>query len=454
MERDLMTADTAGSAAPPGRGPHGSHGKNLTLLTLSTAMDNAESSVTTVLFPLMREAMGLTSSALGTLVAVAKIVGMLAGIPWVLLARRFRRKTVLAVCSGFWGIWVILASLAGNFTQFVVLYGIAAAGFAGAGPIALEILGDLYEDNRRGRATGLLYGGVALIAGVSAPLFGRLSHLDNAWRYGYLASGVMCLVVGVLILAFLDDPRPAAPQPLAGAVAIEDKARTLRSGLRELAAIRTYRLILVQRLCSGQNVMMSFGVVFLVEERGFSTATASVVALPFALGYLCGTLAGGRINDRLHQLRPLSGRVVMLQISQLAFAGAALICLQAAWHSIGYFVAIFAVLGLLQGQVPVVNRPLIMAVVRPELRALAFAISVSTVEAFAYAGYALLTGFLSDAIGLQNALLIVTVLLTACNGLASAALYRPYARDSTALLKISREATPATDTGKDIPATP
>ncbi|MFD4948709.1 hypothetical protein ACFWNT_40950 [Streptomyces sp. NPDC058409] len=97
-------------------------------------MDNAESSVTTVLFPLMREAMGLTSSALGTLVAVAKIVKMFAGIPWVLLARRFRRKAVLAVCSGFWGIWIILTAMAGSFTQFVVLCGIAPPGSPGPDP--------------------------------------------------------------------------------------------------------------------------------------------------------------------------------------------------------------------------------------------------------------------------------------------------------------------------------
>ncbi|XGU21967.1 hypothetical protein ACETU7_30270 [Rhodococcus sp. 3Y1] len=45
-------------------------------------MDNAESSVTSVLFPLMREAMGLSSAALGTIVAVAKAVGVFTAIPW------------------------------------------------------------------------------------------------------------------------------------------------------------------------------------------------------------------------------------------------------------------------------------------------------------------------------------------------------------------------------------
>lgn len=422
-----MSTDFEGAAAPPGRGRRG---KNLTLLTASTSMDNAESSVTTVLFPLMREAMGLSSAALGTIVAVSKVVGMVSSIPWVLLARRYSRKSVLAACSGFWGIWVILAGLSDSFIQFVVLYGVAAAGFAGAGPIALGILGDIYEDNRRGRATGMLYGGVAIIAGVSAPLFGLLSGFEDGWRYGYVISGAICLIVGVLVLILLDDPDPAPAEPRPSLDAIESKARSVRSGLRELLAIRTFRYILVQRLFSGQNVIMSFGVVFLVESRGFSTATASIVALPFALGYLAGTILGGRVNDFMHRRHPLSGRIVMLQASQLAFAVVALVCTQWAWSSIGIYAALFGALGLLQGQVPVVNRPLIMAVVRPELRPLAFAVSVSTVEAFAYAGYALLTGFLGDAIGLQASLLIITVLLTAANGVFSAALYRPYARDS------------------------
>ncbi len=67
--------------AAPTQFPRSRRGKNLALLTGSTAMDNAESSVTSVLFPLMREAMGLSSAALGTIVAVAKAVGGLHGNP-------------------------------------------------------------------------------------------------------------------------------------------------------------------------------------------------------------------------------------------------------------------------------------------------------------------------------------------------------------------------------------
>lgn len=420
------------STAPAGAnyGTRRTRGKNLGLLTASTSMDNAEANLTTVMFPLMRDAFGLSSAALGIIVAVSKAVGIVTALPWALLSRRYPRRVVLAICSGFWGIWVILAGLSQSFGQFLVLYGIAAAGFAGAGAIALEILGDMYDDAHRGRGTGVLYAGVAVVTGASSPLFGLLSFLDEGWRYAYIISGAACLVIGVLTLTLLDDPRRSHRHGAPDLQHLEAKARRIRDGIRELAGISTYRGILLQRVFSAQGVLMSFGVVFLVEERGYSTASASVVALPFALGYVAGTLVGGRLIDRIHCARPASGRIIMLQASQLAFAAVAAIALAPAWGSLPPYLALFFLLGVLQGQVPVVNRPLIMAVVPAHLRSIAFAVSVSTVDALAYAGYALLVGFLGASIGLGASLIFVVVGLTSANGVFSWLLYRPYARDT------------------------
>ncbi|WP_433563060.1 MFS transporter [Nocardia sp. CA-151230] len=414
-------------------------------MTASHAFDNAETSVVSVLFPLIRDALGLSAAALGALVASGKIVGTVAALPWVFLARRFPRKTVLAVCAGFWGVWAMAAGLAANFAQLILLTTVAAAGFAGAGPIALGILGDLYDDSERGRATGALYAGTALATGIAAPLLGRLSGFENGWRYGFFISGGICVIVGVLILAFLDEPGPARRsagvdgemtpdvQHVPGPAVPAGRMRLLGVSLRELFGIRTYRYLLVQRLFSGQNIIMSFGTVFLVQERGFDTGTAALIALPFALGYIVGTFLGGRAVDAVHRSRPRSGRIAMLQISQIAFAAVAFTAIAIPWSSIAVYVALFAAVGFLQGQYPVINRPLIMAVVPPPLRPLAFAVSVSAADGLAYAIYSLLTGVLGDQIGLGTALLLVTVFLTASNGLACAVLYRPYAHDSAAL---------------------
>jgi hypothetical protein len=137
-------------------------------------------------------------------------------------------------------------------------------------------------------------------------------------------------VLGVLILRCLDDPAAHARHDaeVPTLAQIEDRARSLRGSLRELFAIQTFRYILVQRVFSGQNVIMSFAATFMVAERGLGAAIAAAIALPFALGYMAGTFGGGRLNDLWHQARPRTGRVAMLQVSQLAFAAAAFLATQ------------------------------------------------------------------------------------------------------------------------------
>ncbi len=215
----------------------------------------------------------------------------------------------------------------------------------------------------------MVYGGVAVITGATAPIFGLLSRFEDGWRYGYIITGAICIAIGVLIMLFLDDPESGDAPAQTTTDDLGSKARFWREGIRELLAIKTFRYLLVQRAFSGQNVIMSFSIVFLVEEHGFTTATASIIAPPFAIGYLLGTFVGGRVNDAIHVKRPRNGRIIMLQASQLGFAAAALIATQISWNSIGVYAVLFGIVGVLQGQVPVVNRPIIMAIVRPELRA-------------------------------------------------------------------------------------
>ncbi|MFJ2133382.1 MFS transporter [Streptomyces sp. NPDC087845] len=145
-------------------------------------------------------------AALGRLVAVSKLVTVVAGPVWVALARRWPRKNVLAVCCGFWGVWTAAMGLAQNFVQLLVLATVAAAGIAGGGPLANGLVADLFDDAGRGRAVGVLYGIAALGLGMAGPVLGLLADVQNGWRYGFFASGAVQVVFGVLILAFLHDP--------------------------------------------------------------------------------------------------------------------------------------------------------------------------------------------------------------------------------------------------------
>ncbi|MGW5112174.1 MFS transporter [Nocardia sp. NPDC004123] len=407
--------------------------RQLALLSGLISMDNSEAAVVSTLFPAIRTALGLPLSALGVLVAISKIVTMIFGPVWVLVAQRFGRKTILVTTCGLWGLWSCAAGLAQNFTQLLVLYTIAAIGFAAGGPLVNGMLADLFGDSHRGRAAGLLYGGAAVLGALVAPALGQLSRVDDGWRYGFFAAGAITVAAGLLVWRFFEDPRigatdgPAIPETRLGL-----------SHARQLLAGRTLRLILVQRLFNTQLAFMSFGVVFLVSTRGFSNADAALIA-PFSmLSYLLGTVLGGFLGDYFQRVLPRTGRLGLWQSAVALWAAAAALGTQVPWHELWIYGAIFTVVGLTQGFIPGCNRPILIAVTAPELCSAAFSLMIAA-ESAGWAISTLIIGYLGDRIGLQATLLYVVVAVTFVNALFMFVMYRPYIQESEAVHRHSNE---------------
>ncbi|MFI8515923.1 MFS transporter [Streptomyces sp. NPDC085460] len=405
--------------------------RQVTLLGGLISADNGESSVVSVLFPALRAALGLPLAALGLLVGVGKLVGVVFGPLWVAVAQRYPRKTVLAVCAGLWGVWTIAAGFAQNYTQLLVLFTIAAIGVAGSGPLVNGLLADLFDDRTRGRATGYMYGLSALATGLSGPLLGLLSAVEDGWRYGFFLAGGIQVLFGVLILLFLRDPGVGASEEHAGAAAPAERALTWSQARRPLRN-RSLLLICVQRLTTGQFVVLSFGVTFLVDVRGFGNAEASYLTVVFAVTYFAGTLLGGLATDAIHRRNPRTGRVAAMQFTVFAYALGAWAVTQVAWSSHGAYLALFAVLAFLQGCTPGINRPLVMSVTLPEARSAAFALMLSA-EAAGWALTTVLVGYIGDAFGLEAAFLWVVVVLMLVNGALLSLLYRACPRDASAV---------------------
>ncbi|MFE5715577.1 hypothetical protein ACFQ7J_32765 [Streptomyces sp. NPDC056501] len=103
------------------------------------------------------------------------------------------------------------------------------------------------------------------------------------------------------------------------------------------------------------------------------------------------------------------------------------------YGGIGLYALFFGLMGVAQGVNPGINRPMIMAVVPPELRPAAFTLYISVFEAIAWALFGLGAGFLGDAIGLRPVFLWVLVILMLVNGAFLTLLHRTYARDTARL---------------------
>ncbi|MEV6757034.1 MFS transporter [Streptomyces sp. NPDC051214] len=162
---------------------------------------------------------------------------------------------------------------------------------------------------------------------------------------------------------------------------------------------------------------------------GFSTQRASIVLLPFGIGYFLGTLLGGVAADWATRRSPRHGLVAVLQAAQFVFALIAFFGTQFDHGSIAVFGVFFALMGATQGVNPSINRPMAMAITPPELRGAAFALYVSIFEAIAWATFSLGAGFLGDAIGLRTVFLWALVILMLINVVFLTFLYRPYADD-------------------------
>ena len=139
--------------------------------------DSAEGGLINTLFPVIMDALALPLGALGQLSSVSKFARMIFGTAWSILADRVGRKLILVLMTGVWGIWTAAAGLAQDYTQLLILYSIGAIGTVAAEPITNGILTDMYEDDERGKAYGLLRI-VSVLAGLFiTPLVGQLANI-------------------------------------------------------------------------------------------------------------------------------------------------------------------------------------------------------------------------------------------------------------------------------------
>ncbi|MFI0468973.1 MFS transporter [Saccharopolyspora sp. 5N102] len=410
--------------------------------------DNNEVSVLSTLAPVIISALSLPVSAIGLLVSVSKAIGIFFGPLWSVIARRTNRKWVLVISTSLVGVATAATGLAQNFVQLLLLWSIAAVFVAAALPIVTEITADLFDEKSRGRANGYTWGVVSLLGSALGPLIGQLSLIPDGWRIGFFASGAIGLVVAVGIIIGFQDPGVGASEPALRGRTIEQQAedsKLTRAKVQSLLKIPTFLLMLGQRLLAGHLLIATFGVLFLVETYGFTTAVASVVTLPFGIGYLLGTFAGGMLTDLLHAKNPRRGRIVVLQVAQFGVAAAALLGTQINWRHIGIFAVLWALMGFMQGINPGVNRPIVMAVVPPELRGAAFALMLSVFEALAYIAFNLSAGYLSAAVSLQTVMLWLPGILMTINGLYCTVLYRTYPRDVDRLDALLKNRTAASE---------
>lgn len=405
--------------------------RNLAVLTGVTVVDNTESGLSTTLFPTIAAALKLQSSHLGLMAALGKLVAVPAGPAWMWLASRIGRRNALVATTFVGGGFGIAAGFAHDFVQLLIFNTLMSAAIIGGSPIANAIIADSFDDKQRGKAAGYFYGFMSLISSFVGPLIALFTGLSDGWRYGMWTIGGICIAAGFVVAALLKDPGVGASEKQLADLTERDRLApkvTVRSVL-SLFKIPTFSVMMISRLLSGHLLIAIFGIQFLVTERGFTNVVAAIVLVPFGLGYFAGTVGGGWLVGLLDRVLPHNGRVAYLQGAQIMFAAVAFLATQLRYDSIALYGIFWALMGFAQGANPPANRPIVAAVILPELRGQAFAMFLTVFETIGWAVFSLGAGTLAASLGIQTVFLWTLVILMLANALVLTVLHRYYPRD-------------------------
>jgi MFS family permease len=416
-------------------------GGGLVALAFAQIVDGFEGGLVNTLFPVIRDALGLQTSALGILTAMSRFARMLFGPIWAALADRFGRKKVLFVATGLWGLWTVAAGFAQDSTQLFILYGIGVIGTVASEPIANGLVVDMFGSKERGRAFGVMRTMGMIASVIATPLIGQFANFEDGWRYGMFVMGGISVLSGVLILLLVREPQKHTPVG-----AIDPDA--MRFNFRDAVGLLRNRTILfmsVQVVLTTSLVLFAFFITYWVDDRGWTTADAALLMSVFMLGAVISGLAGGFLGDWFEKRFGYRGRVMLMQGYLVAYAVSTALLFQIDWgRGFAVYAAVF-VTGLISSiGHPGAVLPIVGSVVHRSVVATAYALIFSFIQGLFAALFSLVFGFLADALGLQALMFWLISVPYAINAVLWTLMYRIYPRDAAAQKELDdREAATA-----------
>lgn len=185
------------------------HDTNLQIVFAVTLMAVLGVSSITPAFPKIVQELGISPQAVGSLIVVFTLPGVLLTPVLGVLADRIGRKKVLVPALMVFAVAGGACALARDFNVLLLLRFLQGVGAAGLGSINVTIIGDLYSGRERTAAMGC-NSSVLSIGTASYPAIGG-ALATVGWYYPF-ALPLAAIPVGLAVLFSLHNPEPKEPQ--------------------------------------------------------------------------------------------------------------------------------------------------------------------------------------------------------------------------------------------------
>jgi predicted MFS family arabinose efflux permease len=387
----------------------------LALLTGIFAANSIDRNVMAVVLEPVKGELQLSDAAMGTLVGAAHTVALaLFVIPMGLLADRVNRVWLVSGLVIVWSALTSMGALANSYLSLLLMRAGVGAAEAGSPPASVALIADMFPAKQRPTALSTFYLAAAIGTGTIFLMGGYVAH-HFGWRTVFIIAGIPGLLLGVLLLTTVRDPRPP----------IRSEARGLRGSGRD------FKLLLanpaLRWTCAG-GTMATIGQVavfawmpsFLIRVHGYSLidaglATAAAAGLGKGLGTLfCGPLTRRAAGDRRDKLWRYPGGALAISVP--------LVWLMTSTASATTAVVLTFVLAMALGSWAGPNAAILIAGVERPRRGLAtsvYHLSTNLIGGFG----AMATGMISDRLGGGAAIGPALAITVSVNLLATGGLF-------------------------------
>jgi MFS transporter, Spinster family, sphingosine-1-phosphate transporter len=396
------------------------------LLMLVSIVNVADKELLAPVVDAVKLDLGMSDTQIGMVRSSVFLAALLGQLFWGPLSDRWVRKYIIVIGTIIWSAITWMTAFVGNFPQLLM----ARAGMSFAegcfNPSAYALLTDAAPKRNQGMMLGLM--SITYPVGTAAALVIASAIGTEHWRQPFIIYGLIGIMLGVLVLFIVREPRRGANEEAVEQTQGEYRGKFSFAEFRKLLAFPSLLLGFGLDTCqSSVNWSLAFWAPTYLTRYHIArdAESASLALLPAIIGFVVGALLGGWLNDRLRT----RSRLAPVWISLIAMASGLLIALlMFNLFVMGVVMAVAFMLGLVTYLVmPSVNI-IFFSLVPPEMKAT----TISTSNVILNLVISILTffiGMISDAHGLRLAFGGAIILMYALGIVASLALLRTYPQD-------------------------
>jgi len=195
-------------------------------------------SISTVLEPIRKE-LHLSDANIAFLTGVSLAIFYVTfGFPLSWLIDRRNRRNIIGICLIAWSVLTLATGLARSYWQLLWARIGVGVGEAGGTPGANSLLSDYFPPSRRAMALSVFALGAPIGAWLGSHVAGAIAY-RLGWRAMFLALGVPGVVVGLLVLLSIREPRRGCLDECEGRGAAPSFLETMRFLLRQPSAMHS-----------------------------------------------------------------------------------------------------------------------------------------------------------------------------------------------------------------------